>query len=662
MEVRFSQLQLRDFGPYNGVQELTLTGDQPIVMVHGENMSGKSFLLNAIRWVLYGRALDRLGEVMSRHDLINRVASDSGNWNMSIKLLFEVDGMPCELERAIQARQPNITPYSDSDFEERFYFKRDGRFLTREEGQVFVTRVFPEQVSRFFLFDGEQLDEYEVLLSDRKLQSRIIKESIEDILGVPAIVHTINDLRENLRDAAKRQRNAAKKDDKASEHERDATQVEAEKDQLEETVRQLEERKNELKKDIALLNRKLKETEEVEDELIRLENYESQITEIRTETEQLQQDLKDKLREAWRDLVQPRIKTVLHDLEQEHEKQVSNLTRAAQLSAEVQDLEELLNSGKCPTCGMEQHVSHNRDAERKRAELEGELATLEFDPERQQEVAESIRRLRRLEPASVSDTITYIEQNLSRSSIALYDLTAKKKEISDSLTNHDKSEIANNRLQHIQLTRELGGLENEIEKKRNDIDEKRVEAAQHRAKISRTSSPAMRRLNREVELYDQLIDLFDHTKDELRDELKRSVEEDASSVFLELTTDIESYERLSINDHYGLTMIGVDGREAPYRSAGAEQVVALSLIAALNRNAVQRGPIIMDTPFGRLDTQHRKRILQFLPRMAQQVILLVTSGEVVETQDIEHIGHEVSKQYRINRINSNRSQILPMKG
>ena len=71
---------------------------------------------------------------------------------------------------------------------------------------------------------------------------------------------------------------------------------------------------------------------------------------------------------------------------------------------------------------------------------------------------------------------------------------------------------------------------------------------------------------------------------------------------------------------------------AGYRSAGQEQVVALSLIAALNRNARRRAPVIMDTPFGRLDAEHSQNILRFLSEMAEQVFLLVHDRVIVYPQ------------------------------
>ena len=44
-----------------------------------------------------------------------------------------------------------------------------------------------------------------------------------------------------------------------------------------------------------------------------------------------------------------------------------------------------------------------------------------------------------------------------------------------------------------------------------------------------------------------------------------------------------------------------------FSSAGYEHIVALSLTGALHQNAPLSGLIIMDSPFGRLDPDHKKR-------------------------------------------------------
>ena len=82
------------------------------------------------------------------------------------------------------------------------------------------------------------------------------------------------------------------------------------------------------------------------------------------------------------------------------------------------------------------------------------------------------------------------------------------------------------------------------------------------------------------------------------------------------------FHGLKIQKGYGLVIQTAQGEDIPARSAGEGQIVALSLLAGLNRCANVRAPIIMDTPFGRLDRVHRSRVLRYLAKMGDQIVLL----------------------------------------
>lgn len=213
--MRLNHAKIHNFGPYYGEQDLRFGGNRPIVLVHGENMRGKTSLLNAVRWALYGHALDRFGKPMTLKSLVNWDAANSDDWTMSVELEFEVDGSSYDLTRQVQRKEPSAIPLEDRDFKENLFLRRDGHYLSPEEAQVAVNRLLPEKISRFFLFDGELLNEYETLLADLDQQAQLVKESIESILGVPALQNTIADLNQNLKDAARRQRSLAKQDQAA---------------------------------------------------------------------------------------------------------------------------------------------------------------------------------------------------------------------------------------------------------------------------------------------------------------------------------------------------------------------------------------------------------------------------------------------------------------
>ena len=128
-----------------------------------------------------------------------------------------------------------------------------------------------------------------------------------------------------------------------------------------------------------------------------------------------------------------------------------------------------------------------------------------------------------------------------------------------------------------------------------------------------------------------------------------------------MTTEKTDYARLRINDDYGLTIIHRDGRAEEARSAGAEHVVALALMGALQNNAPLRGPIVMDSPFGRLDEQHTSNVVSALHLMAVQVVLLVYESEIGRRRARELLGSRLISEYELERVSSRRTNINKVK-
>lgn len=117
------------------------------------------------------------------------------------------------------------------------------------------------------------------------------------------------------------------------------------------------------------------------------------------------------------------------------------------------------------------------------------------------------------------------------------------------------------------------------------------------------------------------------------------------------------YVGLQINRNYGLSIVHRTGALVPGRSSGYEHIVALSLIGALHKNAPLRGPIIMDSPFGRLDKTHKKNIARTLPHMADQVILLTYNGEIERGVAVDELAENLVREYSLARITSMHTQI-----
>ena len=128
----------------------------------------------------------------------------------------------------------------------------------------------PSEVSRFFLFDGELLQEYENLLIEKSEQGKKIKESIESILGVPALVHARDELQVLLKDARAVQRKDAQKNEELRKFAQDQQNHEIELEMIENDLKELTSQKEEYQEKIDDLDDFLNNTEAVQNKKIEL--------------------------------------------------------------------------------------------------------------------------------------------------------------------------------------------------------------------------------------------------------------------------------------------------------------------------------------------------------------------------------------------------------
>lgn len=94
-------------------------------------------------------------------------------------------------------------------------------------------------------------------------------------------------------------------------------------------------------------------------------------------------------------------------------------------------------------------------------------------------------------------------------------------------------------------------------------------------------------------------------------------------------------------------------------SAGEKQIYALSILDALAKSSGRELPVIIDTPLGRLDSDHRDTLIDnYFPNASHQVIILSTDTEVHEKYYTEQLSSSVSHTYRIEFDEVSRSSRL----
>lgn len=650
--------KVKNFGPYKGEQDIVFPTDaqKNVMLVFGDNMRGKTSFLNTIRWCFFEKALGRNLKSIDPINIVNTDAAKENDWTVSVYLKFEHGGHEYELRRDMRPKSMIYHPKKSSDLETVVMLRKDSTVVRGDLIQHEINQIIPEDIARFFLFDGELLQEYEMLLDDRDEQGKLIKNSIEQVLGVPALIHARDQLETLLKEARKKQTKDSQHIDSIKQYSDKRKDLETENDVLEADLKTLLEQQESIIGQRELLDAEIDSAQSILAGKDRLDSLRRETSRMNERRDTIEAEKLALLKNAWKDLVQPKLLGYLEGLEAKSQRAEAETRERYGIEARIGNLKAIVDNSACPTC--EQEI-----APKKREQIASELGSLEADLLRMQNdnadrslIIEKQSRLSRIKQTLATTKIPAIDKELREISLRMTEIDNETEELETQLRSHDTADIARKRALRDGYIKNLGKVENDIKDRKAKLDENERQQDSLTRHIELNVDARQQKSSKLVLAYTQLRDVFSDSISALRDDLRASVEELATQAFAQLTTE-STYKGLRINENYGLTIVDREGRDVAQRSAGAEQIVALSLIDGLNRTARKTGPIIMDTPLGRLDLKHRQRVLEYLPKMADQVILLVHEGEIRKGDIIDSLQSRIGGVYNIERISSSESKL-----
>lgn len=647
-----------NFMPYKGTVKLDFPTDdyRNVMIVFGDNMRGKTSLLNALRWGFYGKAVGRHSRPIQLQDIVNKNAASAGDWKVQVFIEFEANGVRYDLRRTADRRIHVVTPTRPEDFLVTTHLSRDGSVVSGDQIEAEIDQIAPEQISRFFLFDGELLQEYESLLIEGSEQGRQIKEAIEEVLGVPTLIRGRDELGSILKNARKKQS-------------ADLTHIQGLEKQAD-RQKELTARQDTLERDLQELQKKLEDTRnrrvKLEDELdaaalvlaqkAKLDNLKDQQATFRGQIERKTMERRELLGAAWQDLLDAKLQVKRTSLLARQAELTQGLRKQAKLEDQIERLQKLLSSGECPVCGQHMEEGHRHKLGSTLGEMQIEFARASDASAELQTIAAQLVALSKIKGVKAKDRLAAIDRDLKIAEVGLQRSENEIETISDEIAGQDTAELARKRVIKDEAVREEGRLQNDISSVRKQIDQIKLDLAITQKAIEGLAPDRARRSTLKVNLASDLERTFSASIEKLRDKLRERVGHLANEAFRRMTTQ-KAYQGLEIDSNYGLHILDENSRKVPVRSAGAEQVVALSLIDGLNRTGRTTGPVVMDTPFGRLDLNHRDNILSYLPDVTSQFILMVHSGEIRPDTDLAQIKPRIGAVYTINEVSSTQSAI-----
>lgn len=645
--IRFRKVELVNFCQFKGSQELVFPEGDGVVVVYGDNGRGKSNLLNALRWAFTGEVLQRSGQQRQPGDLVNREAkAEDSRAGCKVQILFSADGTEYHLTRRVEVDEGGAVHV-------RVLLLRGLEHLNAEQAKAELARLLPPETQQFFFFDGELLNQFEGLLHDDEMAGDKLKASIERLLGVPIVKNAAADCRLAADDATEKLEAAAKKDKDHAEAGRSLEQARTLRVAAEQSVATESQHIERLEKELEGLTETLGQHERTMETIGEIRAQRENLKDLRQRLEEDRGALGLVLPRAWSAVLTGVIGDRLLVAETALESALNQRNRAA-FATELRDA-VASNDGRCSACGTtpldETHRAHLADmtAEAQQlAELDERVAAVRAERD----------LLRATYDTEARVAIVEAEKRVNSRRVECVDLERKIGELEAALGEVNTADLT-----------ELIKRRQELSRAIEEAKVKRSEAADNAAGLLNTEAGLRRKLQQfsesnlpshvrhQDDLGRRLSNLFTGAVEEYRETLLRNVEGAASRLFVEMRSE-EDFKGLRINHRYGLEILDPNGVAVGGRSAGYEHLVALSLIGGLQACSTISGPVVMDSPFGRLDPTHVQRVTENLERLSPQVILLVHEREVDPEEAAELLHGHLLAEYRLARVGLDSTEIL----
>jgi DNA sulfur modification protein DndD len=333
----------------------------------------------------------------------------------------------------------------------------------------------------------------------------------------------------------------------------------------------------------------------------------------------------------------------------------SELQQFARESAQRESLTATIEHGKCDTCDQDISESALKSMKEELTILENRIGEISSKEDQLQKCKNRKQILSNFEDTSADIQIienfdSQMRQNTIRIQSKKSELNDLKKTLESVNENFESIDseysVILSALQDIKVAKPV--VQNSLEDSRNKREDKNKELAG----LQRGNTPVKQR----ILILDHQLKVFRESINRFRDLMRLEVQDEATRIFRRLTSEPD-YAGLRINTKYYLQIVDKSDRIIQRRSAGAEQIVAMSLIGALIQCSVKDAPVIMDTPLGRLDSTHRKNIMKWIPEMAGQVMLFVTSTEFSNLNDRPLLGSSIGREYWLKRISPSRTEV-----
>lgn len=610
------QIRLKDFRCFYGESTINFSTDsnRNVTLIYAENGVGKTTLLNALLWCFYGETTDRFEK---KEDILNYDANNEGRTTASVKVLFEHNG-----NDYIATRFFVTGPRANTS--RTFIVARidQGSQVDLPTPDTFINTVIPRDMASHFLFDGEHA---EVFLGESNRSS--IRAAVRDILGCSLIETAIDDL-QAVSNQFRKQIPSTPATTRIRELNSSMDALTTQIEQAEEEGKRLEKQHALTREQIHDIEEKLRNTSAAKE----LQRARDRLDEQSRRTSRRQKDAAD---EMYRWLGENGRFIVSKKITEETFGFLDDRKHRGRIPSPYNEefVKDILAEETC-ICGA--HLEPGSEATRKVASLLNKAAN--------QVVRDRIAKVRarlsnlKSERAKAPNKLAKAKERLAEANEEMASIEAQLGEIHDKLKGINFEDIAERENRRAELRNELSGIDRQIGALKTGIEDGKKKGSEIDQEINDLAQQ-----DRQTAVYGKRRTLCESIKGALELQLVEE-EQQAQKILrsgIRRILEATSHKALTLRmtDDYGISLVNSEGMALP-KSSGENQLLGLAFTAALVEFAKVRenaqdykllpgtiAPLVLDSPFGQLDDAYRTTTAQFIPKMARQVVMLLSQSQ-----------------------------------
>lgn len=651
-----NKLTLNNLGLFRGLHTFNLIPEssngntKSIILIGGKNGAGKTTLFEAVRLCLYGQ--NYLGTQILKKDykkyLSDKIHHIIGSSVQPSEAYIEVEFDFSHLGKIDNYIIKRSWERKKSKIIENLAITKNGEHLNEieiDQWQDFLNELIPQGISQLFFFDGEKIQQ----LADDEVNNRHLKDSFKSLLRLDIVERLQADLgiysSRHLKDVG-------------------IPEIESEIVGLKKEQTELDD-----KFDKVLQDRAQKQSlyDQVIGEIERQElkisseggGFASKRDELKEARIKLDADIKtvkNQIRELSSNLlpfaITPKFcKHLKSHLIEEEQIQKSTAVQET-FDSMIEEVEQKISSPDLWEDLEIPNLAQQTITERFFEIINNTKAIPEtfinYCPLHQLSLVEQQKIL-----VWIDQALDNVPDQLIKYTRKLETLTRKRQKVENLLSSAPDDDVLNPLIQKlVELNQELGQLQEQIGIKNDEVRqiEFKLEDCSRRIKVQLDKIQSHSELSTRLKLADQVQTVL---KEYIVDLQKGKIEE-FSQIFLtcfnRLSRKGKFIRKIDINiDDFSIVLYDQGGKPKSkgQLSAGEKQIYAISMLWALTQTSGRPLPFIVDTPLGRLDSDHRSSlVMDFFPNASHQMIIFSTDTEI-DKQYFSDLSPYIERSYHL---------------